>query len=149
MNSMDLKTIAAELKVAILYKNDGENEHAVPRIAKILGLKRRTIYDYLDGVIKVNLGFIHAAVIATDGDPDIRRFLEPEGWNLSKTCDVQPDKDSLAAECLDDLPTLADFHGQLTDPKSTQAGVKRAMEKVKRELQENYVMWCRERGLKP
>ncbi|NLA74989.1 MAG: hypothetical protein GX846_05930, partial [Deltaproteobacteria bacterium] len=39
------------------------------------------VYDCLYGRIKINLNFIKAAVEAT-GDPDIKAFLEPEGWAL-------------------------------------------------------------------
>jgi hypothetical protein len=75
------KEIARELKAAILYR-DG-NEGAVKAMAKALDLSRRTIYAYLDGEIKINLRFLHAAIAATNGDPDIKKFLEPEGWELT------------------------------------------------------------------
>ena len=78
---MNNSEIAQELKIALLYRD--ENDGAVKRIAGILGLARRTVYDYLDGNIKINLAFLHAAVIATNGDRDVKKFLEPQGWELT------------------------------------------------------------------
>ena len=60
-----------------------ENKHAVQKMSSILGKSQQTIYDCLYGRIKINLDFIKAAVEAT-GDPDIKAFLEPEGWMLLK-----------------------------------------------------------------
>lgn len=77
---MNNKEIAAELKVALLYQD--ANDGAVRRIAEELGLNLRTIYDYLDCKIKPSIRFLRAAVKATDGDPAIKRILEPEGWKL-------------------------------------------------------------------
>jgi rRNA maturation endonuclease Nob1 len=83
---MNNKEIAAELKVALLYQD--ANDGAVRRIAEELGLNLRTIYDYLDCKIKPSIKFLHAAVKATDGDPAIKRILEPPGWKLVRAEDV-------------------------------------------------------------
>ena len=77
---MDNNAIASDLKAALLYRN--ENDGAVKEIAEIMNLSRRTVYDYLDGRIKINVSFLHAACLASNGDPDIKKFLEPKGWKL-------------------------------------------------------------------
>ena len=70
--------IAAELKMVVL--NRKEDGSTVKKIADILGLSQRTVYDYLDSRLKVNLKFIQACLIATNGDRDVKKFLCPEGW---------------------------------------------------------------------
>lgn len=60
-----------------------ENKQAVQKMAAILGKSQQTIYDCLYGRIKISLNFIKAAVQATE-DPDIKTFLEPDGWILYK-----------------------------------------------------------------
>jgi len=82
--------IATELKAAILYMDhDGD---PVKEIARLMGLSRRTIYDYLDGKIKISLPFLHAATIATNGHPAIGRFLEPSGFRLVRDEAADPQK---------------------------------------------------------
>ena len=44
--------IAAELKAAVLFR---EYDNPVQKIADMLGLKNRTVYDYFDGNIKISL----------------------------------------------------------------------------------------------
>jgi len=134
------RAMANEIKIAILYKE--ENDGAVKRIAALLGLKRRTVYDYLDGNIKINCRFLHAALIATDGDPDVRKFLEPEGWELVRSAAPIPDKTVIAEECLDDLPALAEYLTLINNRGAKHSDVKRALESVQRELHENYILWC-------
>ena len=62
----------AELKIVCVYRP--ENKGAVRRIAQILGLSESTVYDYLEGRIKISPEFIKAVVIATDGDPGAKKF---------------------------------------------------------------------------
>ena len=78
---MDFEYIAAEIHRIITGRK--ENKHAVRQIAEILGKSQQTVYDSLYGRIKINLDFIKAAVQATE-DPDIKSFLEPNGWVLYK-----------------------------------------------------------------
>ena len=81
---MEFEEIASEIHRIITGRK--ENKQAVQKIACTLGKSQQTIYDCLYGRIKINLEFIKAAVEAT-GDPDIKSFLEPEGWILyKKTC---------------------------------------------------------------
>jgi hypothetical protein len=92
---------------------------------------------------------LHACVISTDGDPDIKKFFEPIGWLLIKKDSVIPDKKSLAEECLDDLPALAEFHAAVNIPESKISDVKKLLQKVQQEIRENYVLWCQKKGVKP
>ncbi len=78
---MDLEAISSEVHRIITGRK--ENRQAVQKIAAILGKSQQTIYDCLYGRIKINLDFLKAAVQATE-DPDIKRYLEPEGWALYK-----------------------------------------------------------------
>lgn len=138
---MENDAIASELKLVLLYREDSRNEGAVTKIASILGLAKRTIYDYLDGRIKINLPFLHACVIATNGDPDIKKFLEPVGWMLIPRGEHHPDKCTLAEECLDDVPALAEFHRVLNDPASTLTKITRAKTDLINEIMENIEAW--------
>ena len=92
---MDNEAIAAELKAAIIYRT--ENRGAVRRIADRMGLSESTIYDYLEGRIKTSLEFIRAGVVATSGDPDVRKFLEPPGWSLTRS-DCEPQTQDVERE---------------------------------------------------
>lgn len=78
---MEFEEIASEIHRIITGRK--ENKQAVQKMAAILNKSQQTIYDCLYGRIKINLDFILAAVEAT-GDPDIKAFLEPEGWILYK-----------------------------------------------------------------
>lgn len=78
---MEYEEIASEIHRIITGRK--KNKQAVQKIATRLGKSQQTIYDCLYGRIKINLDFIRAAVEAT-GDPDIKVFLEPEGWILYK-----------------------------------------------------------------
>lgn len=76
---MEFEEIASEIHRIITGRK--ENKQAVQKMAVILGKSQQTVYDCLYGRIKINLDFIRAAVKAT-GDPDIKSFLEPDGWVL-------------------------------------------------------------------
>jgi len=77
---LDDAGISEELKTAIIY--DDNDQGVVGRIAKRINKTPRTVYAFLDGDIRMTLEFLHAAVIETSGHPVIKRFLEPEGWEL-------------------------------------------------------------------
>lgn len=113
--AMDNEAIARELKAACVYRT--ENRGAVRRIAEGMNLTESTIYDYLDGRIKASLPFLLAATVATDGDPDVKKFLEPPGWTLVK-----------AEAC----PQTDDFEHELGDVdiavSAIRAKVRRAQE---------------------
>lgn len=59
------------------------------------------------------------------------------------------DKATLAEECLDDVPALAEYHRVLTDPETTVDQVREAMAAVTNEIRENYDRFCRERKVTP
>ena len=87
---MEFEDMASEIHRIITGRK--ENKHAVRQIAEILGKSQQTVYDSLYGRIKINLDFIKAAVQATE-DPDIKSFLEPNGWILYK----KPDLDEISS----------------------------------------------------
>ena len=89
--------IAAELKTAVLYR---DYENPVKQISEILGLSARTIYDYFDGNIKISLPFLHACLIVTGGDPDVKKYLCPEGWDIAPSSQKAPTK-NVEKECGD------------------------------------------------
>jgi hypothetical protein len=95
---MEFNEIAAEIHRLVTGRK--ENKHAVQKMSSILGKSQQTIYDCLYGRIKINLEFIKAAVEAT-GDPDIKMFLEPEGWILLKKPDLENISSSFEKEVND------------------------------------------------
>ena len=122
----NLSVAQEDIKARILYSNqvpDGIPE----RLADLLGIKKRTVYDILDGKIKMSLDFLHALVIASDGDPELRKYLEPDGWSLTKSKCPKPDQGTLADECLNVLPSLVGLFTILNNPKSNKTMVKKAV----------------------
>ena len=142
----DMMEVAAELKNLLLYSGNFK-AGVIERIAGEIGYATRTVYSVLDGAIVLSLDFLHAAVIATDGDPEVSRYLVPDGFCLSKCADqAVSDKLTLAEECLDDVPALAGFHAVLQNPRSTIADVKRARVEVDKELDENVFFFKEQHG---
>ena len=112
----DRPEIASDLKTRLLYSYDIDSS-VINVIADIMGISKRTVYATLDGEIKLSLDFLHAAVIATNGDPAVSKYLEPDGFHLKKNAENNlPDKPTLAEECLDDVPALARFHAVCCPP---------------------------------
>ena len=107
---MEYDEIAAEIHRIITGRK--ENKHAVQKIASILGKSQQTIYDCLYGRIKINLEFIKAAVEAT-GDPDIKEFLEPEGWILLKKPDSSKVSESFEKEINDVFMAVSHLSGSI------------------------------------
>lgn len=141
----DCPEIASDLKNRLLYSDD-INAGAIQTIADIMGASKRTVYATLDGDIKLSLDFLHAATIATDGDPEITKYLEPDGFRLKKIGEtIKPDKATLAEECLDDVPALAKFHAVLSDPESKSYQVELARNTVIAELEQNVNKWKQDR----
>jgi hypothetical protein len=138
----DMAEVAAELKNILLYSERFSNTGVVGRIAKELGCAPRTVYAYMDDDgINMSLDFLHAAAIATDGDPEVCRFLEPSGFCLQK-CDnsLAPDKDTVAEECHDDHVRLTRYHEILLDQSAEDVEVEKAMDKAIRELKESFIL---------
>jgi transcriptional regulator with XRE-family HTH domain len=83
--------IASELHGILTTRT--ENKGSIKEIAYALNLSEATVYSYLYGKIKMSLRFLHAAVEATNGDPDVKKFLEPRGWCLGRsTVALNPSK---------------------------------------------------------
>jgi predicted transcriptional regulator len=137
----DFKEIVADLKATVLYSDEIE-DGVVKRIAENMGVSKRTVYATLDGEIKLSLDFLHAAVIATHGHPKIAKYLVPEGYRLERcSSKAVPDKETLAEECLDDLPLIAEYHRVLNDPMSNKPQVQVALSQAKWELEQNINKW--------
>ena len=88
-------------------------------------------------------------ILVIDDESDCREFtkaiLEPEGWELVPAGQFIPDKKTLAEECLDDIPALAEYHRALCDPQSSENEVRRTKADVIRECEENFSRWMHER----
>ena len=110
---MDIKAIAQDIKTTVLYS--GRHDGAVIRIAELTGLSRRTVYDYFDGTIKMTLDFIKAAVIATDGDPEIKKHLEIPGWELVRKVTAVAPKSDLEKELGDVSISASMLHQKVRD----------------------------------
>ena len=141
----DCPEIASDLKNRLLYSDDIDSS-VIRTIADIMSTSKRTVYATLDGDIKLSLDFLHAAATATDGDPAICKYLEPEGFRLKKNAENnKPDKPTLAEECLDDVPALARFHAVLAArPRARKLEVELAMNAVVCELDQNVNKWLEE-----
>jgi hypothetical protein len=141
----DCPGIAEELKNRLLYSDDIDSS-AINLIADIMGVQKRTVYATLDGEIKLSLDFLHAAVIATDGHPEITKYMEPDGFHIEKDRDQNiPDKATLAEECLDDVPALASFHHALCDPEAKPYQVEMARNALVAEIDQNINKWLADR----
>lgn len=60
-----------------------------------------------------------------------------------------PDKASVELEIIDDLPLKARYDAVLLDPVSSREACREALDRLIRELKENYVRKCRSRGWEP
>ena len=140
--------MAADVKTAVMYRGRDDGLDAVAIIAEITGLQRPSVYSYLDGKTKMSVDFLHAAFLATNGDHDIGKYLEPEGWRLDPADWPTPDKAHVAEQCLMDLPALAEFH-RLIHSDAPQHEIKAAKKALIREIQRSYVFWCKNHGKKP
>jgi hypothetical protein len=141
----DCSEIASALKNRLLYSDDIDSG-AIGTIAEIMGISKRTVYATLDGEIKLSLDFLHAAAIATNGDPAVCKYLEPDGFNLKRDSGKSiPDKATLAEECLDDLPSLARYHAVLSAvPRARQVDVELARNALIFEAEQNFNKWLEE-----
>lgn len=132
----NLPEMASDIKNFLLYSEDADPA-ALNRIAEIMKVKKRTLYDYLDGRIKLDLDFLHAAVMATDGHPEITQYLEPDKFKLRKIDDqCVPDKETLSEECLDEYPAVAEFHRRILDPEAKDYQCQMAMNEAIHEMQQ-------------
>lgn len=137
----DQKQIVSEIYSRIMC-DPAIGDDTVQKIADAMGRKRPTIYSYFHGQSAPPfLDFLHACVLATDGDPEIRKYLEPDGFELVFLAAVSPDKGTMFEECFDDHPELVAYHKVLTDPNSNPVDVERAYDSIIRELRENKVKW--------
>ena len=141
----DAEQMAADLKTLLVY-SEHYPDTIVSRIAAELGVARRTVYDVLDGRIKVSLDFLHACVIATNGDPEVKKYLEPEGFELiTSAASLGPVADSCEAECVDDLPPMAAFHTVVMHSKNPR-DVMLAYQVLLDEIRQDLVAWEKRTG---
>jgi transcriptional regulator with XRE-family HTH domain len=97
----NLPEIAADLQNQLLYAEDSDPS-AIKQIADIMGMEKRTVYSILSGKIKISLDFLHAATIATNGYPEVSKYLEPNGFCLKKIkSDIESDKGTVDGEAVD------------------------------------------------
>ncbi|MBU0992907.1 MAG: hypothetical protein KJ737_10480 [Proteobacteria bacterium] len=68
--------------------------------------------------------------------------IVPKNWPV-------PDKLTLEHELIDDIPVKAEFDSVLLDPLSTREECRHALQKIIRELTENYVKKCRNSNWEP
>lgn len=148
----DYKVMAGEIKAQLLF-NENSRPDAVRRIADEMGIDKKTVYDYLDGRIKLSLDFLHALIIATDGDPIFRRYLEPEGWSLIRSTDIEPDKETLFEEIVDNHPKLTKFELLLVEQiaphqtKSQLFKIEKQLQTVVDDLRQDVSKWCSDHGV--
>lgn len=86
----DGQDLAQELHHTLVYSSDPVFRGSIKRIADILGKSPWTVRDMLKGRIQVSLRLLHAACIATDHHPLVRRLLEPLGARLVPLAPVDP-----------------------------------------------------------
>jgi transcriptional regulator with XRE-family HTH domain len=115
------KQLAKMVKNRVLFSNDVPAD-IVRRIADEMGLSKKTIYDYLSGRIRPDLDFLHALVVASDGDPVLKKILEPNGWILKRATVPTPSGKSISADILCLHPDLTRFETLLTEPIPDSAG---------------------------
>jgi len=138
---INIQEAAAAIKARLLYSEDID-PGIVRVIADIMGVARRTVYAILDGEIKISLDFLHAAVIATNADPQVTVYLEPDGFHLEPDREkAVSDKTTLAEECLDDVQALAKFHSALMTPETKSYQIELARNAVVYELDQNINRW--------
>ncbi|WP_054031217.1 hypothetical protein [Desulfatitalea tepidiphila] len=148
----DYRVIAAEIKAQLLYSNDSRPD-AVQAIAAEMGIDNKTVYDYLDGRIKLSLDFLHALVLATDGDPAFKRYLEPDGWQLRRAGTIEPDKKTIFEEIVDNHPKITLLE-QLLIEQTSATGKKSQLNRIKKQLQavvddlrQDVAKWCVDHGI--
>ena len=56
----------------------------------------------------------------------IRKYLEPEGFILVRSHIPASDKETMAEECLDDIPAVACYHQILCYPEAARLMVEKA-----------------------
>lgn len=132
---IDWDEIAPELKTRLLY-NEEIDSGVVIRIAKVMGCSKEKIYKTLDGDIPLDMDFLHAAVIGSNGDPEVRKYLEPKGYGLQPTDIPKPDKLTVPEECCDDTQASAALQKIVNDPDSTETQALIAMEHLFTEIRQ-------------
>lgn len=79
----------------------------------------------------------------------VTRQADIVGCELISKNMPKPDKPTLEHELIDDLPVKAEFDQVLLNPKSTRTECKQGLDKIIRELKENYVKKCNMNGWTP
>lgn len=142
----DYKGIIEQIKARVLYSDDIDSSAVISSVADQMGIDKKTVYDYLDGRINLNLDFLHALVIASGGDSILKGYLEPEGYRLSSIIFSAPDKRTLPEEILDNHPEIIKFEQllmeNLTGQKANQlARIERQFSRVTDEFRQDIESW--------
>jgi len=156
---MQAEEIATEVELVLKYRS--ENSGIVECMARFMNRSKWTVYDYLNRRIQwfkdiaTGLTFLHAAVVATGGDPDIKKHLEPPGWKLVKDDLSVSDADTLEREILDNHPRTVAFEQALLAPrenadrKARRRDLKQKLDAVIDGFRRDYVKWCHENDIEP
>ena len=80
---VDDAALSAELHQTLLYNDEPAFKGIVGRMARILRKSEWSVRDVLRGRVKASLAFLHAACIAADHHPLVRRFLTPRGARMA------------------------------------------------------------------
>lgn len=89
----------------------------------------------LDRLMEVGREDIARAIVA--------RMAHIVGCELRILERSEPNKDTIAEECCDDIPPLGRFHQVLLDPSSPPEKVRAAWQEAKQELDQDYELYIR------
>ncbi|MCP4747274.1 MAG: hypothetical protein GY874_14210, partial [Desulfobacteraceae bacterium] len=130
--------------MTIRYDGALKGKGVVKKMAAKLSRAEVTIYDYLSGRTQPPfLDFLHAAVIATDGHAEIRKYLEPEQFELNHKVESMHSTKDTESEAMDVVIAISKFIESFRiaskDKKYTPAEIKELLGQVeftKRQLLE-------------
>jgi len=148
---IDFREIAEQIKARVLF-SDEIGPDFVPKVAQEMGIEKKTVYDYLDRRIKLNLDFLHAIVISSDGDPVLKSYLEPEGWSLRKVAPPKLSERTLPEDLLSTHSELAKLERLLTKSFSRSstnqfAAIEVQFMRVVQDLRSSVQKWKVENGI--
>lgn len=92
--------------------------------------------------------------LVNEGHADVARATVSRqahivGCELKSKTLPNPDKESVEHEIIDDLPAKARYDAVLLDDRATREECRIAMDEYIKELKENYVLKCRDKGWTP
>jgi len=74
--------------------------------------------------------------VASNGDPELRKYLEPDGYQLVPVKISSPDKLTVPEECCDDTQAAAELQKIVLDPNSKKIDAIIAMENLFAEIRQ-------------